>query len=443
MRPSGRSATTSVKVPPRSIQNSHLPAVSPGVIRAVRPRTRGACPRVARSPTWSYRPTRCDDGTGPYRRGVPTPGCARALSAALPGAGPRAPASGPRADIPRGSRSPAPAVPPRAAGCLPPGLRRSILHRSTPAAPPTAYRSSSHARYRAACPGPGPPGGNAHSRRENQPAWIDASVSRLFSQVPPRQGVVLQDPQYASRHVLEKAHPDIEHRRQDLVAVVEAAKDEAFFGQTDLGPGRRAFGELSPGIVCLIGLGQMDNLLRVERLVLLRENELVPKDIVIHARSQGPGITEITDPNRGRPMRKDARPGMSRVPHQIYHDVHFQVPHQLRRLEISFGTYIEEPIETPCESGPHLAPVIDAEGSAYDLELRAVVELEELRNAVSDGVFPKIPGQVSDTDLGMLVSAFLPRRLPSPHPVFEKMLRAQHLFPGILRDGDQCERLGQ
>src|SRR5258705_13995053 len=116
----------------------------------------------------------------------------------------------------------------------------------------------------------------------------------------------------------------------------------------------------------------MDDLPRVERLVLLRENELFPKDIVIHLRSQGAGITEITDLNRGRPMRKDARPGMPFVTHQVYHDVHFQIPHQLRRLEIPFVADVEEPVEAPCEPGPRLAPIIPAHGRADDLELRAV-----------------------------------------------------------------------
>src|SRR5436309_2100583 len=225
MVPSGRRATTSVNVPPRSIQNCHLasPAATAGFIRPARPRTPGACRRVARFPTWSYRPTRCGDGTGPCRRGVPRLDCAEASRA-----------------------------------------------------------------------------------------------------------VLLQYPQNAPRHPREKPHPDIEHRRQDLVAVVEAAKDEALLGQPGLDPGRRALGDPSPRIVCLVRPGKVDDALRVKRLVLFGENELVRDDIVDQVGSQGPWIAEISGLNRGWPVRKDAWPGMSRVTHQAHRDVHFQITYQPR-----------------------------------------------------------------------------------------------------------------
>ena len=69
--------------------------------------------------------------------------------------------------------------------------------------------------------------GERHARREHEPLDGDAARGGLTPQVPHRHGVALEQPQDAAVDRRQQPHPDVEDRRQDLEAVVEAAEDEA------------------------------------------------------------------------------------------------------------------------------------------------------------------------------------------------------------------------
>ena len=65
------------------------------------------------------------------------------------------------------------------------------------------------------------------ARREHQAVGRDAARLGMAAQVVRRSGIVLQQPQHAALDLAQQTHPDVEHRRPDLVAVVERAEDEA------------------------------------------------------------------------------------------------------------------------------------------------------------------------------------------------------------------------
>ena len=62
--------------------------------------------------------------------------------------------------------------------------------------------------------------------REHQTSRIDGSRGGLSAKVVLGGGVVAQQPQHTSLDVIEEAHPDFEHRRRNLVAMIEATEHE-------------------------------------------------------------------------------------------------------------------------------------------------------------------------------------------------------------------------
>ena len=135
--------------------------------------------------------------------------------------------------------------------------------RSAPAGPPTARRWPSCARCTAACRGRDRParcrarcasGGSRGANTSRSGATPRAR--RLAPQVARRRRVVLEQPQHAALDAREQPHPDVEHRRRDLVVVVEAAEHEARLRQARLRARRRRRGDGAPAVVGLVAVGQ-------------------------------------------------------------------------------------------------------------------------------------------------------------------------------------------
>jgi len=81
------------------------------------------------------------------------------------------------------------------------------------------------------------------ARREHQAAGGDAARLGMAAEIVRRGGIVMQQPQHAALDPAQQPHPGIEHRRPDLVAVVERAEHEAARRQAGLGAARCALGD--------------------------------------------------------------------------------------------------------------------------------------------------------------------------------------------------------
>src|SRR5690348_16094359 len=66
-----------------------------------------------------------------------------------------------------------------------------------------------------------------HAAREDQPVTLDIACLRFSPQLP--HGIIIapREPQYAAFHRAEQLHPHVEHRRRNLVTIVERTKHKA------------------------------------------------------------------------------------------------------------------------------------------------------------------------------------------------------------------------
>src|SRR6516165_10584877 len=103
---------------------------------------------------------------------------------------------------------------------------------------------------------------------------------RFLAQVTLRTLVVAQQPQHAAPDLMQQPHPDAEHVRSDLPAVIKAAEDKARLRQSGPLPSWRQLRNPPFAVVDLIAIRQVDDLLSVERLVLEGRYHLVSNDVV-------------------------------------------------------------------------------------------------------------------------------------------------------------------
>src|SRR5262249_45264079 len=95
---------------------------------------------------------------------------------------------------------------------------------------------------------------------------IDAPLSSLPAYVGFELRRQLQQPEDAARNLLQDTHPDVEDEGLELVVVVEAAIDEAFFRQPTIGTVDRRLVDGLVAVVHLIAIRQINELLAVEAL---------------------------------------------------------------------------------------------------------------------------------------------------------------------------------
>jgi hypothetical protein len=84
-----------------------------------------------------------------------------------------------------------------------------------------------------------------------------------LAQVAFDAGMHAAQPQVAGRRLLQQPHPDVEHRRGDLVVVVEAAENEPILGKAKLATRRRALSNEPGGIAYEVAVRQVNDFLRV------------------------------------------------------------------------------------------------------------------------------------------------------------------------------------
>ncbi len=153
-----------------------------------------------------------------------------------------------------------------------------------------------------------------HPRGKDQPIRVDAPHLRIPPQVANRGGVALQEPQHAALDLAQQPHPRIEHRRRDLVIVVERAEHKSGLGQPRLRPGWRILTDGPLRIIGLVRIRQVNNFLRVRGVLVFGDNEPVGKDVIDIVHAHRARIAEIIDLNRRRSKRQYSGAATLRVP---------------------------------------------------------------------------------------------------------------------------------
>ena len=139
--------------------------------------------------------------------------------------------------------------------------------------------------------------------------------------------------QHLARHQLgQQPHPDVKHRRRDLPVVVEATEDKAGGRQSRLRARGRGPDDAG-GVIGLVAVGQMDDLLAVERLLVQRQHDAVGDDIIHVGRAGGAGIDQIIHLHRRRPVGENAGPRIHGVAVQVHRDVDLALSQHLGDLE--------------------------------------------------------------------------------------------------------------
>ena len=278
-------------------------------------------------------------------------------------------------------------------------------------------------------------------RREHQPRGPSGeSRFRLAPQIRRRRRVRIEQPQHASRYAGEQPHPDIEHRRRDLVRRVEAAEHERRFRQSALRPRRYARCDWPPAVVHLIAIRKVHESFRKVRLFVRRRHHRIHQNIVPRVAPHRAGIAEVTHLHRRRPQKKYLRPRIGRVALQVHQDVHPVRPDPGGGLSVRTVEQIHELVERL----PHLpagrADVVPPIRISDHAKPPAVVQPDQFRDQVRGGVFLKVRGQVADRN------ALVARGRQGPFPDRSKllgrpMLRAQQLLAGRRFKAQKHERI--
>src|SRR5262249_20105765 len=136
-----------------------------------------------------------------------------------------------------------------------------------------------------------------------------------------------------------------------------------------------------------------------ERLMIERRDHPVADNVVDEWRAHAAGITEIARLDRRRPVRQDLRAGVAGVALEVYGDVDLELAQQARDLAVVLAAHVVELIERRDQPLPRCALVVDTERYGDDLELAAVVALEQLGHQERGGVRLEVGREIGDADL--------------------------------------------
>src|SRR5580704_1211990 len=128
---------------------------------------------------------------------------------------------------------------------------------------------------------------------------------------------------------MQEPHPDAEYVGRDFPVIVEAAKDETCLRKPGFGPRRRAICNFPLAVVDLIAIRQVDDLLRIEWLVLKRRHRRVGDDVVDELGPHCAGKAEIAYLDRRRTIRKNAGPRILSMSLQINRNIDLEIVEEL------------------------------------------------------------------------------------------------------------------
>ena len=163
----------------------------------------------------------------------------------------------------------------------------------------------------------------AASWREYQPVSIDAARLGFLTKVGLHANIRIKQPQHTAWDGVEKPHPDIEEFWRDLVAIVEAAKDEALIGEATLGPRGCALVDRAQPVIRLIGVRQMDDFLVVIRLLIHRQSVRIGNHVIDEVGAQRARIADEVHLDRRGPLRDDLTTRKLRVAFKVDENIDF------------------------------------------------------------------------------------------------------------------------
>src|SRR5215472_4178105 len=120
---------------------------------------------------------------------------------------------------------------------------------------------------------------------------------------------------------MQESHPDAEHLGRDHPVVIKAAEHTGFLRKPDFLSDWGPLGDVPLGIVDLIAIRQVNDLLRIKRLVVERRYDLVGDNVIDELGPHRTGEAEIARLDRRRTIRKNAWPRILRVSLQINRNV--------------------------------------------------------------------------------------------------------------------------
>ena len=128
-----------------------------------------------------------------------------------------------------------------------------------------------------------------HARSEHYTLWWKATPSSLIMEVAFNGCISSHQPQYAAINLLQKPTPHIEHFRHDLMVVVEATKNEARFWKPCFRASLSLISNIFLAVIRLVSIGQIDDLLRVKRALIFRDDASVRDDVIYTLPPLSPG----------------------------------------------------------------------------------------------------------------------------------------------------------
>src|SRR3569623_466967 len=124
-------------------------------------------------------------------------------------------------------------------------------------------------------------------RSEDKAIRRNAALACLPPEILFRDIVCAEQPEYRAIDLGEQPHPDVENRRGDFEAVVEAAKDESVWRKAQLCPRVYLCCDLSIAVGGLITVGKINHLLGVVLLLVFGNDDPVGYDVVDICRTRG------------------------------------------------------------------------------------------------------------------------------------------------------------
>ena len=212
--------------------------------------------------------------------------------------------------------------------------------------------------------------------------------------LPGRGRVAFQQPQHAAGNGGEEPHPRLEDLGRDLVVVVEAAEHECSLGQPQRRPRGRAFGDRARRRVRLVAVGQERDALAVERLVPGADDGGIGDEVVDVGCAHRSRIAEVVDLDGRGPAREDARAAAGGEPLKVDGDVGPEIAQPAGDRVVGMHGDVEEPLHGALDPPAPGVRRGGAVGNRGDLEARAVVPLEDLREEVRGRVVLEVGRQV-------------------------------------------------
>src|SRR5882757_2856928 len=227
---------------------------------------------------------------------------------------------------------------------------------------------------------------------------VNSRLLRRLTQIARRNVIFLEQPKHTAVHSLQNPHPASEYRGRDLVDIVEAAEDESFSRQSNVGA--RDFGTAGGSVsgVHLVAAGQVNHLLGELIARLLRDHDLVSDYVVNEPRTHRAGITQVGHLDRCGPMQKNPRPLMQRESLEIDRNVDSEITRQLGNFLILLRLHVNELIERVPERLGHLIVRTKSEIEGDNLKTLPIVSLKQPAREQGGCVVVEVRGEITNAD---------------------------------------------